>query len=239
MQIAYQVGQEMRVDHPLCYILLVHRPDHPRQLQLGIHLIDHGLQGLVGAVLRPGSDVSSGMAEVESLVLGVGAQPFRDQIEPPLQVLGAGVGEGGLKKLQGIDRSQIQVVSLLVHLRRIENGGHDQAGVHLPTPFRGKIGHGEVDQGIHEQHDAVLIPIAVPPLGRMEEGMAKPSRGRAVAYQPAENSCRGMGGQAHHQLSDQILGCLGIIEWLQMIEPGQQLVHKPGYLQEVLARIPG
>ena len=125
------------------------------------------------------------MTEVEPLILLVGAQPLGHQIEPPLQVLGAGVGEGGLVELQGIDRSQIQVMSLLVHLRRVENGGHDQTGVHLPTPFRGKVGHGEVYQGIHEQHDAVLVPIAVSPLCGMEEGMAKPSRGRAVADQPA------------------------------------------------------
>ena len=125
------------------------------------------------------------MTEVEPLILLVGAQPLGHQIEPPLQVLGAGVGEGGLVELQGIDRGQIQVMSLLVHLRRVENGGHDQTGVHLPTPFRGKVGHGEVYQGIHEQHDAVLVPIAVSPFGRMEEGMAKPSRCRAVADQPA------------------------------------------------------
>jgi len=104
MQIADEIRQEMGVDHPLRHVLLVHSPDQAGQLQLGIHLVDHCLQGLVGAVLGAGGDILCVMAEAKSGVLRITAQPLGDQIEFGLQLLGAGILQAGLIELQRIDR---------------------------------------------------------------------------------------------------------------------------------------
>ena len=80
-------------------------------------------------------------------------------------------------------------MSLLIYLGRIETlVVMTKAGVHLSTTSLWQVGHGEIEQGVHEQHHAVLIAVAVPPLGSMKEGMAKAGRGLAVAYEAAEHA---------------------------------------------------
>ncbi len=66
-----------------------------------------------------------------------------------------------LVELLRIVRNDIHIVGLVVDLGRIDAGRHDQGCIHAPTTLIRQELSAKVQKSVHEQHNAVLITIAL------------------------------------------------------------------------------
>ncbi len=102
------------------------------------------------------------MSERESLDLARGPEPSLHPVNVFIEVFWAGVGETTLVDLQRVAVADIDVETLLIDLDRIYPGRQDKRCIHRPAPGLREVGPGEVDQPIQEEHNTVLVTIALP-----------------------------------------------------------------------------
>ena len=76
-------------------------------------------------------------------------------------VLGSHIVEGTRVDLDRVMVADIDVQGFLVDLGRIDPARQHERGIHRPAPVLGQERAGEVDQAVEEEHDAVLIAIAL------------------------------------------------------------------------------
>jgi hypothetical protein len=125
----------MRLDNALCDVALVYRPYATGELKLGLHLIHHRFEHLVGAVQGTERDRRGLMGKPKAGVLGVGAQPRRHGCNA--NALRVFKDQRSAVELERVPVDYVEVVRLGVDLLRVDPCGQYQRGVHFaPATIR-------------------------------------------------------------------------------------------------------
>ncbi len=149
----------MRLDNALCDVALVYRPYTTSELKLGLHLIHHRFEHLVGAVQGTERDRRGLMGKVKAGVLGVCAQPRRHGRN--VNALRVFKAQRSAVELERVVVAYVEVVRLGIDLLRVDSRGQYQWGVHLAPATIRKIRQREVQEPVEKKHDAVFITVAV------------------------------------------------------------------------------
>jgi len=156
-----KVGKEVVLDDALGHVGLVDRAELACEFELGVHLVHHRPERLVRREVGAERDVGRVVGVVEAAVLVVGAEGVLADLDEVLDLVRVGHVEGRLVELAGILPDDVHVVRLVVDLRGVDPRGHDQRRVHLSAALVREERLAEVEQAVHEEHDAVLVSVTL------------------------------------------------------------------------------
>ena len=89
-----------------------------------------------------------------------------------LNFFGMRLVQGGFVKIPMVKPTRIDVQRLLVPLGGVQTGGQHERSVHLAAPICRQDVTAEIQQTVHEQHDGVLIAVAVATFCCVEQRMS-------------------------------------------------------------------
>ena len=127
----------------------------------------------------------------------------------------------------------VEVVGLLVDLRQVEPRREHERLVHEGPTTLGKVGPREIQQGIEEEGDRVLVPVAIPPLGGVEDRVGEAGLRLARSDDPPGDPARRVGREGHDDVPDEVLLARRRIERLAPVEPGELVVDELGDANQV------
>ena len=147
--------------------------------------------------------------------------------------------ECGLVELALIEPSRINIQCLFIDFSWVQSSCKNKRRIHLTTAIGRENFSTEVQQTIHQEHDCILITIAVASLCCVEEWVGIATRTVRPADDSRKNSTRCVWSERTDELTNKVVFVGSIVVGFHTVKFDENFIYELGSADEVICSILG